>query len=174
MHGTAMDQIGAQAIIRGSIALAHDGPIGLGLPGYSSMTTLKDFVTGRCYSDPDREALCRRVAAAFVEIADAAIAERGRFVAALTGGRTARTLHRLLAHSYEDSSIWKKTHLFWGDERLVPPDHPDSNYGVAYADLVSKVGIPSDQVHRIRGEIESPDESALRYEVVLHIPRWAR
>ena len=50
---------------------------------------------------------------------------------------------------------------------MVTPDHSDSNYGLADADLVSKVGIPSDQVHRIRGEIESADESALRYEVVL-------
>ena len=50
---------------------------------------------------------------------------------------------------------------------MVPPDHSDSNYGVAYADFVSKVGVPSDHVHRIRGEIESPDASALRYEVVL-------
>ena len=131
------------------------------------MTTVQDFVSGRSYSDPDREALCRRVAAAFVEVADDAIAERGRVVVALTAGRTARTLHRILAHSYQDSPIWKKTHLFWGDERCVLPDHPQSNYAEAFTDLISEVKVPLDNVHRMEGEIRPPEEAARRYERVL-------
>lgn len=131
------------------------------------MTTVRDFVNGPSYSDPDREALCRRVAAAFVEIADDAIAARGRFITALTGGRTARTLHRLLAHSYQDSSIWKRTYLFWGDERCVPPNHPQSNYAEAFTDLISEVKVPQGNVHRIEGEVRPPEEAARRYERVL-------
>jgi 6-phosphogluconolactonase len=61
---------------------------------------------------------------------------------------------------------WSSVRVFWGDERCVPPDHPDSNYGTARKTLLDHVPIPSQNVHRIHGELH-PQEAALAYEDTL-------
>ena len=80
------------------------------------------------------------------------IAERGRFAVALSGGSTPGPLYALLAAPPLSEEIdWSRWHVFWGDERCVPPDHPDSNYGMAKRTLLDHVPIPPSQVHRMLG-----------------------
>ncbi len=116
----------------------------------------------------DRAALAREAASRFVLIANQAIAARGRFAVALSGGSTPRDLYQLLATREFSSQLdWSRVHLFWGDERSVPPDHPDSNFRMANEALISRVPIPSQNVHRIRSE-SKPEDAALEYEQTLH------
>jgi 6-phosphogluconolactonase len=112
----------------------------------------------------DLDQASRETAERLVKIARDAIAGRGRFTLALSGGSTPATLFSLLAsEAYRDRIEWGKTIVMWSDERCVPPDHPDSNYGMARDLLLSKVSVPAGNVHRIRGEI-SPAQAALEYE----------
>lgn len=115
----------------------------------------------------DSETLMHAEAERVVALARAAIAERGRFTVALAGGETPRRLYELLAAPEYASQIdWERVEVFWGDERCVPPAHPESNYGMAYEELLSEVPIPEDNVHRIPGEIE-PLVAAEAYEARL-------
>jgi len=81
---------------------------------------------------------------------------------ALSGGKTPAILFRLLAEKYAQLLPWKKVHFWWGDERMVPPDDPESNFKAAYDMLISKINIPPHNIHRIRGEAD-PSEEVLRY-----------
>jgi 6-phosphogluconolactonase len=111
-----------------------------------------------------RGALFRAGAELFVAAMCSAVEQRKRFSVALSGGSTPKGLYELLAQPpFGDSLPWKDAHVFWGDERCVPPDHPDSNYRMAREALLSKVPIPEAQVHRMRGE-DDPDAAAKRYE----------
>ncbi len=115
---------------------------------------------------PDRLALARNAAERFVLIARRSIEERGRFTVALSGGSTPRELYALLAAPDFASQVdWTRVHVFWGDERAVPPDSPESNYRTAREQL-GHLPIPADQVHRIMGE-EEPGQAALDYEQTL-------
>lgn len=125
--------------------------------------------TGRCISDllvlPDSDALAYEAAKRVVEIAEEAVRCRGRFIAGLTGGSTPRRLYALLGtEPYCTRLPWRKTHLFWGDERAVPPEHPDSNFGMARATLLNSVPIPENQVHRMQAEQADLNAAASRYE----------
>jgi len=112
---------------------------------------------------PDAAALARRAAEIFTEAAGAAIRERGRFHVALSGGSTPRAAYELLASGhYADHLDWGLVHVWWGDERCVPPEDPASNYRLAHAALLSKVPIPAENVHRMRGELE-PEAAAAAY-----------
>lgn len=99
----------------------------------------------------------------FAATAGEAIAAKGSFAVALSGGSTPRTLFRLLGTAYRDKIKWDAVHLFWTDERAVPPDHEESNYRLAYEELISKITISAQNVHRIRGELD-PAEAAVEYE----------
>lgn len=100
-----------------------------------------------------------------LDAAREAVGSRNVFTLALSGGSTPRALYSLLAEPpYSESMPWERTHLFWGDERCVPPGHPESNYRTANEALISRILIPVGNVHRIRGELASPDEAALEYE----------
>jgi 6-phosphogluconolactonase len=100
----------------------------------------------------------------FAERAAGAVSARGRFTAALSGGKTPVALYRLLAKAPFVSQIpWERVHLFWGDERCVPPDHADSNYRTVRELLLDHVPIPPANVHRMPGEMD-PVEGAARYE----------
>lgn len=100
---------------------------------------------------------------AFVSAAIAAIAARGRFAVALSGGHTPEAMLRLLSRpEYSDSMDWRHTHVFWSDERCVGPDDPDSNYGMARRALLDKGLIPEENIHRMMGELE-PNIGALDY-----------
>ncbi len=95
------------------------------------------------------------------------LAVQDRFAMMLSGGSTPRAVYTLLASSpYKQAVDWSQVHIFWGDERCVPPDHPDSNYRMAGEVLISKVDLPAENVHRIRGEIP-PDQAAASYEIAI-------
>lgn len=95
--------------------------------------------------------------------------EAGRpFNVALSGGSTPKRLFKLLAaEPYRDRVPWDGVHLFWGDERTVPPDHPESNFGAADEALLSKLCLPEENIHRIRAELRDPEEAAADYEAEL-------
>ena len=90
------------------------------------------------------------------------IKERGRFSVALSGGNTPRAVFSLLADEHKELP-WDRIHVFFGDERHVPPDHPDSNFRMASESLLSKVPIPEENVHRIHAELE-PEDAAKDYD----------
>lgn len=114
---------------------------------------------------PDAAALARAGADMFVDAARHAIGTHGRFFVALSGGSTPRALFQLLAAApYRDAVEWAHTLVFWGDERCVPPDHPDSNYRMARDALLAHIPIPRDQVFRMPGEATDPTAGAALYE----------
>jgi len=95
-----------------------------------------------------------------------AIVERGRFLLVLAGGSTPHGVYRHLARRDWDDTDWEGIHLFWGDERCVSPQHPESNYGMAAGSLLQHVSLPPANRHRIRGE-ESAERAAARYDADL-------
>lgn len=113
---------------------------------------------------PDSERLADAAADHFVEQARQAIAARGRFAVALAGGSTPRAMLTRLAQSPRREQVdWGRVHVFWGDERCVPPDTDASNYRMAADALLAHVAIPANNIHRLRGE-ERPALAALAYE----------
>jgi 6-phosphogluconolactonase len=110
----------------------------------------------------DEAALARVGAARCAEIASEAVRARGRAIVSLTGGTTPQRMYETLARN-PGTVPWHAVHLFWGDERHVPPDHKDSNYGMARDALIAHVPIPPAQVHRMRGELPA-ERAAADYE----------
>lgn len=110
--------------------------------------------------------LAQAAAAHIAERARQAIAGRGRFTLALSGGNTPHATFRRLADRSECDLDWSKVELYWSDERCVPPGHPDSNYGAAQRLLIDAIAIPAGNVHRMEGE-RDPADAAHRYETVL-------
>lgn len=125
------------------------------------MPSGRDFQVARL---PTSDAVAADAAGRFVSVAARAVRETGRFVVALAGGSTPRRLYELLATpEYADRVDWARIHVFWGDERCVPPDDPASNYRLARTALLGHVPVPAANVHRIRGEDE-PVRAAAAYE----------
>jgi len=115
----------------------------------------------------DAQRLAHAAADRFVSLASAAIAERGCFTVALAGGSTPEPAYALLAEPPRARDIdWARVDVFWGDERSVPPDHPDSNYRMARRVLLDHVPVPEENVHRIRGELP-PEDAAAAYRLEL-------
>jgi 6-phosphogluconolactonase len=115
----------------------------------------------------DAESVARAAGELFVRLATAAVGDGGRFSVALSGGSTPRSLYqRLGSPGYADDLDWGALHVFWGDERCVPPFDPDSDYRMAKETLLDHVAIPQGRIHRIRGE-DPPSQAALEYERVL-------
>jgi len=114
----------------------------------------------------DMESLSRDAANIFIEAAEQSIAERGRFLVALNGGSTPTRLFQLLATDYKNKVDWNKVHIFWGDERCVPPDDPGSSYGQARGLFLGHVSIPDSNIHRVNGELE-PVEASRDYSLAL-------
>src|SRR5437899_3085943 len=113
---------------------------------------------------PDPDALADAAARLIAEAAADAIEARGRFMWALAGGETPRaTYARLALPPFRERVDWRRVWVFFGDERAVPPDHPDSNYRMAHETLLGKVPIPAAQVLRIRGEAEDLEVAAAEY-----------
>ena len=118
---------------------------------------------------PDSHALARAAAWYFTILAQSAIARQGQFSVALAGGSTPKALYELLAQPpFVEQIDWSRVQVFWGDERCVPPEHPDSDYGMAYRALLGPLALPASQVHRLRGEID-PAQAALDYEIELRV-----
>jgi 6-phosphogluconolactonase len=110
--------------------------------------------------------LSRYAAELFVTLSQrAGDVEGERFTVALAGGETPRRLYALLASAdYATQVPWERVHVFWGDERHVQPDDPASNYRMAYDELLSRVPIPPENVHRMRAELPDAHEAARTYE----------
>jgi 6-phosphogluconolactonase len=108
---------------------------------------------------PNAEALFSSGADEFTNAARESVSARGVFRVALSGGNTPRGLYALLPRDPWRAAVsWDRTHLFWGDERHAPPDHPDSNYRMVRETLLSQVPVPADHVHRVHAEM--PDAAA--------------
>jgi 6-phosphogluconolactonase len=101
----------------------------------------------------DLEALSLAAAEIFADQARQSFRERGRFLVALHGGSTPVRLFHLLATDFREQVDWQSVQVFWGDERCVPPDDPDSNYRQAHDLLLNRLSLPDANVHRIRGEL---------------------
>ena len=113
---------------------------------------------------PAPEALSRAAAEAFMQLAHKTISTKGRFTVALAGGNTPRAIYQLLATNHREQIDWSKAHLFWGDERYVPMNDPNSNYRMVRESLLDHIPITNDNVHRIPTEFIQLDEAARQYE----------
>jgi 6-phosphogluconolactonase len=116
----------------------------------------------------DSREVSERAADLFVAAAAAAVRARNRFTVALSGGATPRPLYELLATPpYSERIAWPQVYLFWGDERCVPPDHPDSGYGMVREAMLSRVPIPGENVLPMYSGRDTPQEAAAKYEETL-------
>ena len=112
--------------------------------------------------------VARAAARLFVDLAWQAIARSEHFFVALSGGSTPQLLFQFLAsNEFRGQVDWAKVHIFWGDERAVPPASPNSNYGVARRELLVRVPIPEANVHRMQAEKPNIGRAAHEYEEVL-------
>ena len=125
---------------------------------------------------PEPSTVARTTADRFVEITVAAIDERGVARLALSGGSTPKEVYPLLLErARRDAIDWSRVEFFWGDERTVPPDHPESNFGVAYQMLVAQLrDVRPENVHRMPAEAPDLDAAALSYETELRLAFDAR
>ena len=111
------------------------------------------------------DALNHCVAEQFVRLTTEAVEARGRCAVALSGGSTPKSVYQLLAApTFRTRVRWGGIHFFWGDERHVPPDHPDSNYRMAVEAMLSRVPVPPANVHRVRSELPDAERAAREYE----------
>ena len=123
---------------------------------------------------PDSTELCHRAAQRLVALIQANAREGRPFHISLAGGTTPKALYQLLARSpYVEEIPWDHVRIFFGDERMVPPDHPDSNFRMANEALFSHVPLNTDQIHRIKTELGDPREAANHYDQLLEraLPR---
>jgi 6-phosphogluconolactonase len=128
---------------------------------------LSETLRPEVFVHSDLDALSRAAVEVFVNLGRAAIGKLGRFSVALSGGSTPRRMYGQLASSqFEPRLNWENVHIFWGDERAVPPDDPQSNYGMADKVFLSRVPVPRANIHRIAGE-KPPDLAAREYEQLL-------
>lgn len=101
------------------------------------------------------EAMFASAAQSVARQAAAAVGARDRFLLAISGGGTPLPLFRRLASApYRDELPWPQTHIFWADERLVPPDDESSNYGQAWSVWLRHVAISPENIHRVDGQLE--------------------
>lgn len=111
--------------------------------------------------------LFQAAATEWATIASQAVSARGRFTVALSGGSTPKSLYGLLASDFAPKLPWDKSFFFWGDERHVPPDHPESNYRMANEAMLSKVPVPAANIFRIRAEEKDASVAASSYDQTL-------
>lgn len=121
---------------------------------------------------PDLEALSRAAARDLVSDVERVLQERDRYTLALAGGSTPRRLYELLASGEEGTVPWNRIHLFWGDERFVPHDHPKSNARMVQQALLRHISIPDQNVHPIPTEADRPETAETAYTETLrrHFP----
>jgi 6-phosphogluconolactonase len=117
----------------------------------------------------NQEALMREAAEAFVNAAGEAVRASGQCRVVLAGGSTPQSLYTLLATdpAFRARVPWTRIQFFWGDERHVSPDHPDSNYRMAYEAMLSRVDVPTDHIHRIEADRSDAASAADAYERTL-------
>jgi 6-phosphogluconolactonase len=108
--------------------------------------------------------LAERAANVFGSTAKDCVMQTDLFTVAISGGSTPRDMHKLLAEEpYRSGIPWKKTHIFWVDERCVGVDDPASNFGLARRDFLERIPIPPEQIHPMPGEF-APEEGAKNYQ----------
>lgn len=108
------------------------------------------------------------VAAFIHDLSEQAIQSNGRFLIALSGGSTPKTLYRVLAsHEWKEKFDWSRILFFFGDERCVPPDHTDSNFRMAQAELFLPLVIQNDHIFRMKGDYQDPTLAAREYEATI-------
>lgn len=116
---------------------------------------------------PDMESAGEAAAGEIARSLIAAVEKRSKAALVLAGGSTPRSIYRRLSDPELSARVpWPLIHLFWGDERCVPPDDPAGNYAMARDALLDRIAIPPENVHRIHGELPPP-EAAARYETEL-------
>jgi 6-phosphogluconolactonase len=124
--------------------------------------------TPRIEAVASAEALAARALELFVSEARAAIDARGAFFVAISGGHTPERFFELLGQSAASRSLaWDRIHVFWSDERWVPADHSDSNYGLAARTFLKAATLPESNIHRVRTELETPCDGVRDYELDL-------
>ena len=117
------------------------------------------------FSDP--ESMAKKIANYWFKQATQAAKKQRIFTVVLSGGSTAKALYPILANPHWKNSIpWKSVHIFFADERCVPPNNEESNYKGALENFINHVSIPEKNIHRIRGE-ENPRRESLRYSEVI-------
>ena len=109
-----------------------------------------------------------RAAELLHRISEQTVQEKGRVLIALSGGSTPKTLYQTLASpDWKERFPWSRITFLFGDERCVPPDHPESNYGMVRAALFQPLGIDPERIHRMRGENPDHASAAREYEDTL-------
>jgi 6-phosphogluconolactonase len=130
------------------------------------MTVLRS-ARGEVHVLRDGDAVARAAADTFVSVVTGVLADHGVARVALAGGSTPKATYKLLASpAYRERIEWARVEIFFGDERCVPPDHPDSNYKMAREALLDHVPLLAYHVHRISGE-RRPEEAAALYQQLL-------
>ena len=112
----------------------------------------------------DLAELSRNAAQTIAGLANESLKKREKFSIALSGGKTPLALYRILGSEYRDTIPWWQVHLFWGDERFVPQDDPQSNYGQASNELIRNIPIPESNVHPMPVDLHDPEVAAREYE----------
>ena len=113
----------------------------------------------------DHESLVRAAAERIAATLAATLKEKGGATFVLTGGNTPKPIYERLAQPpYSERIPWDRVDFFWGDERCVPPDHPDSNFGMAWKAFLSRLPVPENRIHRMLGELEDHVRAAVVYE----------
>lgn len=116
----------------------------------------------------DAGELAREAARRFAELAEAFTSDAGRGAVALSGGSTPKAMYQVLAQKpFANMLPWRSIYFFWGDERCVPPDHPESNYRMADETLLSKVPVLRENIFRIPAEDEDHERAAASYSETL-------
>ncbi|QFP76756.1 6-phosphogluconolactonase [Deinococcus sp. AJ005] len=114
---------------------------------------------------PTAQAAADAAAEAFARVAREAVTARGAFHVALSGGSTPKLMYATLRDLPDIP--WKAVYIYFGDERSVGPDSPESNYGTAQRELLSYVSVPASQIHRMEGERRPLEEAAAAYAALL-------
>src|SRR2546422_517404 len=115
----------------------------------------------------DAQELAQEAADLFVWLGQQAVAASGRFRVVLSGGTTPKLLYAMLVSpAFSGQLEWPRVEFYFGDERCVPPDHPESNFRMADETLLRPLKIAPERIFRMRGEADDPDEAAREYETV--------
>jgi 6-phosphogluconolactonase len=131
------------------------------------MSIIRDDAHGTLFVYETPREVAKALADLFIKHAKEAIAARGRFVVALSGGTTPKATYTFFTQApYCDAIDWDAVEFLFGDERCVPPDNDQSNYKMAYEAFIKPMRIAGKQVHRMRGE-DDPEDAALSYRRVL-------
>ncbi|KAK9063133.1 hypothetical protein SSX86_017003 [Deinandra increscens subsp. villosa] len=153
---------------RANIPTAHD-PKKVNIFKSKSSTSANMATENRPRVFDSEEALSISLAEYTADLSEIFVKQKGSFTVVVSGGSLIKSLRKLTEAPYIDSVNWSKWHMFWVDERVVPKDHPDSNYLLAFDQFLSKVPIPSENVHAINDTL-SAEAAADDYEArIVHL-----